>query len=83
MNDNQPSPAQPVDYKGRQINLTSDQREDGTWVCHYSITEERQTQLTSGKGQTEGGFPSREAAELAALEKAKTVIDLRTISDRS
>jgi hypothetical protein len=83
MNDDQPSPAQPVDYKGRHIDLTSDQQQDGTWVCHYSITEEGQTKLQSGQGQSEEKFPSREAAELAALEKAKTVIDLRTISDRS
>jgi len=83
MKDDKLSPAEPIHYKGRQIVLTSDQREDGTWVSRYSITEEGHTQLESGKGQSEESFPSREAAELVALEKAKTVIDLRSVSDRS
>lgn len=65
------------EYKGRHIKLTADHREDGTWACQYSIIEVGPTQLESGKGQAEGTFPSREAAELAALQKAKTVIDLR------
>lgn len=81
MDYDKPSSAQPVDYKERQIVLTSDQREDGAWGCQYSITEEGQTQPKPGPGQSEVSFPSREAAELAALQKAKTVIDLRTVSD--
>jgi hypothetical protein len=83
MKDDKPSPAEPVEYKGRQIVLTADHREDGTWVSHYSIIEDGHTQLKSDQGRSEESFPSREAAELVALENAKTVIDLRTVADRS
>lgn len=78
MNDQKTSPAAPAEYKGRHIILTPDHREDGTWACQYSIIEFGPTQLESGKGQAEGTFPSREAAELAALQKAKTVIGLQS-----
>jgi|SwirhisoilCB2_FD_contig_61_1971315_length_996_multi_3_in_0_out_0_2 hypothetical protein len=46
-----------ADYKGCHIVLTPTQQADGTWVCQYSIIEFGQTQLASGKGQSEG--PSR------------------------
>lgn len=78
MNDNKVSPAAPTDYKNRQIVLIPDQHEDGSWIYQYSINEGGQTRLESGKDESEGSFPSREAAELAALEKAKIVIDLRS-----
>lgn len=78
MNENTRSPAAPTEYKSRQIVLAPDQQQDGSWVCQFVILESGPTRLESGKGESEGTFPSREAAELAALEKAKTIIDLRS-----
>jgi hypothetical protein len=78
MNESKDSSAAPTEYKSRQIVLTPHQQQDGSWICQFIILESGQTRLESGKGESEGGFPSREAAELAALEKAKTMIDLRT-----
>jgi len=79
MNDDKSRPSAPVDYKEHQIVLTSDPQGDETWICRYTILEVGQARLESGNGQSEGTFPSREAAELEALQKAKTVIDLRTL----
>ena len=76
MNDNKAGLAAPVYYKKRHIVLTADEQLDGTWVCRYSIIELGPSPLESGTGQAEGTFPSRESAELAAVQKAKAVIDL-------
>ena len=69
--------AAPFEYKGYQIVLTSRQEADGTWVCEYVTREPGKPLTTSSKGHPEGTFPSREAAELAAVQQAKSIIDLR------
>ena len=69
--------ASPVEYKGHHIVLTSRQEPDGTWMCEYVTLEPGKPQTESGKGRPDGTFPSREAAELAAVQKAKALIDLR------
>jgi hypothetical protein len=69
--------AAPLEYKGHQIVLTSRQEPDGTWVCEYVTMESGKPKTTSSKGHPDGTFPSREAAELAAVQKAKALIDLR------
>jgi hypothetical protein len=69
--------AAPLEYKGHQIVLTSRQETDGTWACEYVTMEPGKPKTTSSKGHPDGTFPSREAAELAAVEKAKVLIDLR------
>jgi hypothetical protein len=76
MNDTPATPAAPFDYKGRRIVLTSHQEAAGTWVSEYVISEPDKPQVESGKGRPDGNFPSREAAELAAVQKAKALIDL-------
>jgi hypothetical protein len=79
MNENSVEPAAPLDYKRHQIVLTSRQQSDKTWVCQYSINEggeEGKAQSVPSTGQAEGSFPSREAAELDAVQKAKALIDL-------
>lgn len=68
--------ASSVEYKGYQIVLTSYQHDDNTWVCEYSISEVGNPQEVSRTDRADGNFPSREAAELAAVQKAKAVIDL-------
>lgn len=68
--------AGPVEYKGRHIVLTSRQHSDGTWVSEYAIEEPGKQQAKSSKGRADGSFPSREAAELAAVQHAKALIDL-------
>lgn len=42
-----------------------------------SVREFGETTLQPSKGYPDGSFPSREAAELAALQKGKVLIDLR------
>ena len=59
-------------YKERQIDLTPIQQVDGTWVCRYIIIEPGPHEES-----VQQNFPSREAAELAALQTAKSLIDLR------
>lgn len=75
MNEEIHSPASPIEYKERQIVLTPEERSDGTWACHYSIIEPGSS-LSVSRSRSQGTFPSREAAELAALQKAKAQIDL-------
>lgn len=77
MLDNPAEPATPLDYKGHQIVLLSHQQADGTWICEYFILESGRPQTESSTGHSDGTFPSREAAELAAVQKAKALIDLR------
>lgn len=72
MTDQPSEAASTYDYKERQIVLSPIQHEDGTWVCQFVIIESGQN--TAKVQQT---FPSREAAELAALQTAKSLIDLR------
>ena len=69
--------AAPVEYRGHRIGLTSRQETDGTWVCEYLTMEPGKPKTTASKGRPDGTFPSREAAELAAVQQAKAVIDLR------
>ena len=59
-------------YKQRKIVLTPLQQVDGTWVCYYVIIE-------SGPHPEiiQQNFPSRKAAASAALQTAKSLIDLR------
>lgn len=76
MNDNPAESATPLDYKGRQIVLASRQQADSTWVCQYIISEYGKLQAVPSTGHADGSFPSREAAELAAVQKAKALIDL-------
>lgn len=76
MNHDKTDLAAPVYYRDREIVLTAEERRDGTWLCRYSIIEHRESSLKSINGQAEGTFPSRESAELAAVQKAKAMIDL-------
>ncbi|MGZ8386112.1 MAG: hypothetical protein ACXWWI_09135 [Nitrospira sp.] len=76
MHDNPAESATPLDYKRSQIKLASRQQADNTWVCQYFISESGKPQIGPGTGQADGSFPSREAAELAAVQKAKAWIDL-------
>lgn len=59
-------------YKERQIDLTPIQQVDGTWVCRYVIVEYGPHQEC-----VQQNFLSRKAAELAALQTVKSLIDLR------
>jgi len=77
MSDKSVQPAAPIDYKECQIVVTSHQQADATWVSQYSIVESGEPRTASITGHSEGSFPSREAAELAAVQKAKALIDLR------
>ncbi|OQW34786.1 MAG: hypothetical protein A4E19_17880 [Nitrospira sp. SG-bin1] len=76
MTENSAEPAAPLDYKRHQIVLTSRQQADHTWVCQYVIRAGGNPQADPGTGHADGSFPSREAAELAAVQKAKALIDL-------
>ena len=76
MNDNPAESTTPLDYKRRRIVLASRQQVDSTWVCQYIISEYEKPQEVPSTGHADGSFPSREAAELAAVQKAKALIDL-------
>lgn len=76
MNDNPAELASPIDYKGHHIMLASHQQNDNTWVCQYFVSDAGNPHEVSNTGQADGNFPSREAAELAAVQKAKASIDL-------
>jgi len=76
MNENPAEPSAPFDYKRHHIALASRQQADHTWVCEYVISEGENPQAVPTTGQADGSFPSREAAELAAVQKAKALIDL-------
>ena len=57
--------------------VNSHQQADAAWACQYSIVESGKPKTESITGHADGSFPSREAAELAAVQKAKALIDLR------
>ncbi len=76
MDENSAGLATPFDYKGHQIRLASCQQADNTWVCQYFISDSGSLQEVPNTGHADGSFPSREAAELAAVQKAKALIDL-------
>ena len=76
MSENPAGLAAPLDYKGHQIVLASRQQADNTWMCQYFISESGNLQAMPNAGDADGSFPSREAAELAAVQKAKALIDL-------
>ncbi|CUS39755.1 hypothetical protein [Candidatus Nitrospira nitrificans] len=77
MNDKSSRPAASIDYREHQIVVNSHQQADAAWVCRYSIVEAGKPKTKSVTGLADGSFPSREAAELAAVQKAKALIDLR------
>ncbi len=77
MNHKPSQPTAPIDYKERQIVVNSHQQADAAWACQYSIVEFGKPKTESITGHADGSFPSREAAELAAVQKAKALIDLR------
>jgi len=76
MSDKSTQPAAPIEYKECQIVVNSNQQADA-WVCQYSIVESGKPRTESITGHADGSFPSREAAELAAVQTAKALIDLR------
>jgi hypothetical protein len=59
------------DYKGHTITLIPS-REGYMWACQYVIMKSDKTEMEGFAGNT---YSSREEAESAALEKAKTLID--------
>ena len=71
-----PDPSARLEYKGHSISLLTNQTADETWSCQYVIVETGQEHSVLAKGYADGMPPSREAAELAALQKAKAFIDL-------
>lgn len=75
MNDRASQLASPIDYKNCQIVVKSYQQADA-WVCQYFIVESGKSKTEAMTGHAGESFPSREAAELAAVEKAKALIDL-------
>lgn len=77
MNDKSSRPAASIDYKEHEVVVNSHQQADASWVCRYSIVKAGKPKTESMTGQADGSFPSREAAELAAVQKAKALIDLR------
>ena len=76
MNNQSSQPAAPIDYKEHQVVVNSHQQADAAWACQYSIVESGKPKTESITGHTDGSFPSRETAELAAVQKAKALIDL-------
>jgi|APDOM4702015248_1054824.scaffolds.fasta_scaffold312373_2 hypothetical protein len=76
MSDKSTQPAAPIEYKECQIVVNSNQQADATWVCQYSIVKSGKPRTESNTGHVNGSFPSREAAELAAVQTAKALIDL-------
>ena len=72
MNDLLPELPSAQSYKQRKIVLTPLQQVDGSWICYYVIIE-------SGPHPDiiQQNFPSRKAAVSAALQTAKSLIDLR------
>ncbi len=71
MNDKSSQLAAAIDYKERQIVVNSHQQADGAWVCQYSIVESGNPKTEPITGHTDRSFPSREAAELAAVQRPK------------
>ncbi|UVT21151.1 MAG: hypothetical protein H8K03_04325 [Nitrospira sp.] len=65
------------EYHGRSIKLWSAQADDGTWVCEYTIVEFWPTRSFSESGYPVGDYRTRDEAEAAALEVARSVIDSR------
>jgi hypothetical protein len=62
-------------HNGQSIKLRSGQREDGTWVCEYTIIEHSPTRSPSITAYAKGSFSTRAEAEAAALEAAQGEID--------
>ena len=75
MTEKNAEPAAPLDYKEHRIVLTSRQQADGTWTCEYIVSEPGNPSTGCRAGSLAGSFPSREAAELTAVQKAKALID--------
>ena len=66
-----------LSHNGRSITLRSRLQKDGTWVCGYRILEIGPTRSSSVNKNHKGSFPTRDEAEVAALEAAQAEIDLR------
>jgi hypothetical protein len=64
-------------YEGRSIKLRSSLQADGTWFCEYTILEFRPTRSFIESGYPAGSFMTRGTAEAAALNVARSVIDIR------
>ena len=62
-------------HNGRSIQLRSGQRQDGTWVCEYTIIEASPTRSNSVKRAHKGNFSTREEAEAAVLDEAQAEIN--------
>lgn len=57
------------------VTLRSEQQEDGTWVCEYTISKFGFTGLTHITGHPTGIFFTQDEAEAAALESALAEIN--------
>jgi hypothetical protein len=62
-------------YKGHKIILKPGQQDDGKWICQFVIVKFGLTDMGSRSGYPDGSFGFRHEAEVAALAKAKAIID--------
>ena len=62
-------------YKKHRIELIPRRQADWTWQCLYTIIEFRPTCWAYHEGCPDRSFTSRQEATMAALEKAKRIVD--------
>jgi len=63
-------------FNSHKITLRSCQQDAGNWTCQYVVVKFGNTDMGRRSGYADGFFRSRTDAEVAALAKAKALINL-------
>ncbi len=61
--------------RGKKVILVPGQKDDGTWVCQFTIPEFKESEIGKYQGHPPREYETEQEAKMAASEYAKKVLD--------
>lgn len=59
---------------GKKIILVPRQKANGSWVCHFTIPELRELEVTKYQGHLQGEYKTEQEAKMAAFKYSKNIL---------
>ncbi|HET8579806.1 MAG TPA: AP2 domain-containing protein [Nitrospiraceae bacterium] len=61
--------------RGKKVILVPGQKDNGRWVCRFTIPEFKESEIGKYQGHPPGEYETEQEAKMAAFEYAKKVLD--------
>jgi len=61
--------------KGKKVILVPDQKDNGTWVCQFTIPECKESEIGNYQGHPPVEYKTEQEAKMGAFEYARKILD--------